>query len=66
MWHGSDIHNPAHWSPQKWKFQQLCHVPSQAYFDVKDVRTNDDTLITVKLMLFYELIDVETMVSCYV
>ena len=27
------------------------------------MRTNDDTLITVKLMLFYELVDVDTMVS---
>ena len=30
---------------------------------MRDVRTNDDTLITVKLMLFYELVDVDTMVS---
>ena len=27
------------------------------------IRTNDNTLITVKLMLFYELKDVNTMVS---
>ena len=32
---------------------------------VKDVRTNDDTMITVKLMLFYELKDILKMVSCY-
>ena len=30
---------------------------------VRDVRTNDDTLITVKLMVFYELRDIETMVT---
>ena len=30
------------------------------------MRTNDDTLITVKLMLFYELFDVDTMVSALV
>ena len=35
-------------------------------FKVKDVRTNDDTLITVKLMIFYELSDVETMVCIYI
>ena len=34
-------------------------------FQVKDVRTNDDTMITVKLMLFYELKDILKMVSCY-
>ena len=28
------------------------------------MRTNDDTLITVKLMVFYELADIETMVTC--
>ena len=30
---------------------------------MRDVRTNDDTLITVKLMVFYELRDIETMVT---
>ena len=45
------------------KFTQLCSVPHQFYVDVKDVRTVDDTLITVKLMLFYEMVNVETMVS---
>ena len=29
------------------------------------MRTNDDTMITVKLMLFYELKDILKMVSCY-
>ena len=29
------------------------------------MRTNDDTLIAVKLMMFYELKDVETMVSAH-
>lgn len=37
-------------------------VHEMLLFKVKDVRTNDDTLITVKLMVFYELSDVETMV----
>ena len=32
---------------------------------MRDVRTNDDTLILVKLMLFYELVDVETMVGVW-
>ena len=39
------------------------YVKSQFfYFQVKDVRTNDDTMITVKLMLFYEMKDVLKMV----
>ena len=90
MWHGSDISNPAHWTPRSHVFLELPHVPSQFYynvsitalcvyvyhiqlkcvhemllFKVKDVRTNDDTLITVKLMIFYELSDIETMVCSY-
>ena len=38
-------------------------MPSQFYYNVKDVRTKNDILITVKLMLFYELVDVNTMVG---
>ena len=48
--------------PMANKFTQLCHVPHQFYYDVRDVRTVDDTLITVKLMVFYEMVNVETMV----
>lgn len=61
-WHGSDPSDPGRFIPGKSQFTQLCHVPSQFYCNVKDVRTNDDTLITVKLMLFYDMTDVETMV----
>ncbi|XP_065916630.1 uncharacterized protein [Dysidea avara] len=63
IWHGSDIADPAHWTPRANKFTKLPHVPSQFYYNVKDVRTNDDTLITVKLMVFYELCDIETMLN---
>ena len=34
------------------KYKAVCQL------QVKDVRTNDDTMITVKLMLFYELKDI--------
>lgn len=30
---------------------------------VKEVRTSDDTVITIKLMVIFELIDIYTMVS---
>jgi hypothetical protein len=33
---------------------------------VKEVRTNDDTLLTVKLMVIYELIDVNLMVINFI
>lgn len=33
------------------------------YYNVNDVRTKDDALITVKLMLFFELRDIERMLD---
>ena len=64
VWHGEDPQTPGRFIPSSRKFVKLCHIPSQMYCNVKDVRTNDDALITVKLMLFYQLVDVDTMVSC--
>ena len=62
VWHGSDPQDPGHWIPLKNKFNLLRQVPDQFYYNVRDVRTNDDTLLLVKLMLFVELVEVETMV----
>ena len=61
-WHGSHRADPSRFIPNANKFTQLCRVPSQFYYNVRDVRTKNDTLITVKLMLFYELMDVNLMV----
>ena len=61
-WHGSVLADPGRFIPHQHKFTQMCRVPSQFYYNVRDVRTNDDTLITVKLMLFFELVDVNVMV----
>ena len=41
----------------------VCCVVYCVLLKVRDVRTNDDTMITVKLMVFYELRDIETMVT---
>lgn len=41
------------------KFRNFCNLKKK----VKEVRTSDDTLITVKLLLVYELVDVDLMVS---
>jgi hypothetical protein len=62
-WHGSHPNDPSRFIPKGNIFQQLCQVPSQFYYNVRDVRTKNDTLITVKLMLFYELVDVNTMLN---
>ncbi|KAH3768884.1 uncharacterized protein LOC127844917 [Dreissena polymorpha] len=62
-WHGSDPDNKARMIPGQDKFQQLAAIPEQFYYNVKEVRTNDDTMITVKLMLFYQLKDIHKMLD---
>ncbi len=60
-WHGADPNNSAHKIPRALKFTKLRVIPDQTYHVVDDVRTGDDALLTVKLMLFFELADIETM-----
>ncbi len=38
-------------------------IPDQIYFDVEDVRTADDALISIKLMIFYHLSNIEKMLD---
>jgi hypothetical protein len=45
------------------EFQKLWLMPDQMYHDVEDVCTSDDVSITIKLMLFFELMDVEKMLQ---
>jgi len=40
----------------------LNFAPDQLYYNVDQVRTFDDALIRIKLMIFYELKDIEKMV----
>jgi len=51
------------YQPKALKFENLRIIPASAYHNVSEVRTNDDTLITVKLMLFFELTDIEKMLD---
>lgn len=44
-------------------FQKLWLMPDQMYHDVTDVRTSDDALLTVRLMMFFELADIERMLD---
>lgn len=44
-------------------FQKLWLMPDQMYHDVVDVRTGDDAVLTIRLMLFFELLDIETMLA---
>ncbi|MDY3557123.1 hypothetical protein R5W24_006310, partial [Gemmata sp. JC717] len=44
-------------------FQKLWLMPDQMYHDVTDVRTADDAVLIVKLMVFFELLDIERMLE---
>jgi len=45
------------------KFTKLRTIPAKMYYDVENVRTKDNALITVKLMIFYQLINIEQMLD---
>lgn len=49
--------------PHGRKFETLWLMPDQMYHDVRDVRTADDAVLTIRLMIFFELKDVEKMLN---
>lgn len=62
-WHGSTPAQPNRKFPHALKFTKLRVIPDQMYFDVEEVRTADDALIVIRLMIFFELADIEVMLS---
>src|SRR4029077_5134891 len=40
-------------------FQKVWLMPDQMYHDVQDVRTADGAVLTIRLMIFFELADIE-------
>ena len=62
-WHGADPADHRRKIPRALRFNKLRVIPDQMYFDVDEVRTADDALITIKLMLFFELACVDTMLD---
>ena len=61
-WHGSTKESYRK-IPGGLVFQKLWLMPDQMYHDVEEVRTSDDVAITIKLMIFFELRDVEKMLA---
>lgn len=59
QWHGDN--GKGQKVPGKLRFKKLRVIPDQLYFDVDMVRTADEALITVQLMVFFELSDIEKM-----
>lgn len=62
-WHGTDPQNKTRLIPNSKHFERLQIIPDQFYYNVDEVRTADDALIRVKLMIFYELKDIELMLN---
>lgn len=57
-WHGSVNGQKV---PNALVFQKLWLLPDQMYHDVAEVRTADDAVLTIRLMLFFRLIDIAQM-----
>jgi hypothetical protein len=62
-WHGTDPKHGYRKFPHALNFTKLLVIPDQMYFDVENVRTCDDALLVVKLMVFFELVDIEKMLD---
>lgn len=63
-WHGSKGGDEGYRKvPNAMVFQKLWLLPDQMYHDVSDVRTADDALLTIRLMVFFELVDIERMLA---
>lgn len=61
-WHGSAPSSEGYKKvPNALIFQKLWKMPDQMYHDVTDVRTADDAVLTIRLMIFFELTDIERM-----
>ncbi|ESO98885.1 hypothetical protein LOTGIDRAFT_231232 [Lottia gigantea] len=63
VWHGTDPKSKTNMIPNADRFTKLKIIPDQFYYNVDEVRTADDALIRVKLMMFYELVDVDLMLN---
>lgn len=63
VWHGSDPKDPRRKVYGALRFNKLRVIPDQMYFDIQDVRTADDALLVIKLMIFFELVDIERMLD---
>ncbi|MCB9796040.1 MAG: hypothetical protein H6741_25365 [Alphaproteobacteria bacterium] len=59
-WHGTVNGQKV---PHALVFQKLWLMPDQMYHDIAEVRTADDAELTVKLMIFFELVDVERLLA---
>lgn len=63
-WHGSHGGHKGYTKvPNALVFQKLWFLPDQMYHDIPDVRTADDAVLTIRLMIFFELVDLPRMLE---
>jgi hypothetical protein len=62
-WHGPSGDGTYRKVPNALVFQKLWQMPDQMYHDVEEVRTADDAQLTIRLMIFFELRDIERMLE---
>lgn len=62
-WHGADPRDHRRKQPSALQFHKLRVIPDQMYYDIESVRTADDALLTVKVMIFFELVAFERMLD---
>lgn len=64
-WHGSRPGPDGSYQkvPNALVFQKLWLLPDQMYHDVPEVRTADGAVLTLRLMLFFELLDIDKMLK---
>lgn len=62
-WHGADSRDATIKRPRALQFEKLRVIPDQMYLDVRSVRTADDALLVVKVMVFFELVDIDRMLD---
>ena len=63
FWHGAKGRDHGTKIPKFLNFTKLRVIPDQMYFHVRDVRTSDDAVLTIKLMIFFELNHIEEMLN---
>lgn len=63
LWHGTDPQNKTRMIEGSHVFTRLQVIPDQFYYNVDEVRTADDALMRVKLMIFYEVKDINHMLN---
>lgn len=63
QWHGSQGGDHEAKLAGALRFTKMRVIPDQMYFRVDAVRTQDEAILDVKLMIFFELVDIERMLD---